>query len=1039
MNILLSLSILLFFFPMFSMDNSTCESIEDYFMLQTQLIILGDQFIKLPDYSYDEKACFIDAIKNKNLDVVKRTIDSQDKHLLVIDLIKYAEDDFFIEVIAQQTELIQDELARKHFLNILEKQEKNFFQEQSNDALIKKLMEHAEIDEIEKLNFSKDFLKDDKCLLRYYENKLLSSDIIELADKKCNALLDKLTSEVEKINRMQFNTGQRELFDKISRLANVVKNLDVHPFEKFLAREMLGHAYKTALSQDLVRTEEIKIQALNNADLFINNLITRGSAFGKGFKDGVFQRAESWIKEPHIVVKDLIVSNAKLIFDFCRMLETVDDEKDFVSMFVPEVAEKHQRDIDLFHQELHGILNTVTNFSTEEWGQTLGALMIDMVALKTAGTVGKSVLNGSALRFANTLDVIESHIPDMKVAKKVVRDIEKLIAPCKYLPAPEGISEALWDHLCFDPSHGGRSLKSAREAIMGLVAEEQMFLEGPLIRDMREKLNGEFFERAGKGRLHDVKHAWSKYFNREHFCRRIKKGLKIVESTIPENLIIDAVDLTNEHLFELINDLKVRLTPDEIKRVIVVMSNENITQLQKLGVNIPLYVPKGEDFRIILPALGGAQRLDALISDENLQAASAQSIESDPFSRLNLHSDFSLQFKNYFDFERIFPINLSNLSKADFINYAYHCNKDLGLRIFPLSQSVYQSQDEILEVESENKKLHEEIMNFNPSNISQVGFKITKPSLAQRLDREELQRSVLIALSIHAYMHDQKIREKIDQKRLYALNLLLKCIKGKDLEETVLARQQILNLRMPGWLGDDTRDFLYDIVPYLFDNNGNVSLDEPLENESTLAMIYNYLESLCVDKEDYEKMWKLLRSKNIQKLNELIDANCKLEPKFKHYEIRSAGFASDIRDLAGFGPASRRTAALQSNFNFDLFKLIQFCKEFDFKEAKKIIEKYNSKLTEKILLEKAFMTYYKRVYDEFGIIKLFVKDPLYYRLSDAHKIKLRNDDHSRNVFNRALILRDKAKKHIALNVNLKYLTEDQIYQLMDGMLKKYLD
>ena len=115
------------------------------------------------------------------------------------------------------------------------------------------------------------------------------------------------------------------------------------------------------------------------------------------------------------------------------------------------------------------------------------------------------------------------------------------------------------------------------EAIVGIAAEEQGLLLGPLRRDPTPA--AEFIDKFGQA--WDVKAAVSRnprgthIFNAEVLIKKMKQ-----EISVGENIILDLRKLENNDLLQLYTAIQNNLTNHEIQRIIVAIPNHILKGLK---------------------------------------------------------------------------------------------------------------------------------------------------------------------------------------------------------------------------------------------------------------------------------------------------------------------------------------------------------------------------------------------------------------------------------------------------------------------------
>ncbi len=184
----------------------------------------------------------------------------------------------------------------------------------------------------------------------------------------------------------------------------------------------------------------------------------------------------------------------------------------------------------------------------------------------------------SILKFDNDRVLIKMHEPE-KLLESTIEAIQKID------------SNPRWKDFRFDPAkNGGCNITSIEEAIAGIAAEEQEFLQN-LVREATGK--GEFIDPAGK--IWDVKTAKSYALNGEHiFNTQGKKEFlasleKSLTKDLNENLIVNISYLIKtEHgaLYDLLRNLP----KSKLERIIIIdainpMNSKTTFELLKyLGV-----------------------------------------------------------------------------------------------------------------------------------------------------------------------------------------------------------------------------------------------------------------------------------------------------------------------------------------------------------------------------------------------------------------------------------------------------------------------
>lgn len=178
---------------------------------------------------------------------------------------------------------------------------------------------------------------------------------------------------------------------------------------------------------------------------------------------------------------------------------------------------------------------------------------LDATTSKIIEVLGNDSMALQKSLLSNKLETLESNI--QQILNEVITVRGSTMTKKEYFKS-----------LMFDPDKGKITVGSIDEALAALNAENQGLLKGPLLRGSNGSDYIDIFNipwdvkkaisRIPKGTMH--------IFNAEQFITNIK-----FEMMLGENIIIDAAPLEPADMLILVKEIKAKMNPDEIGRIII--------------------------------------------------------------------------------------------------------------------------------------------------------------------------------------------------------------------------------------------------------------------------------------------------------------------------------------------------------------------------------------------------------------------------------------------------------------------------------------
>lgn len=247
-------------------------------------------------------------------------------------------------------------------------------------------------------------------------------------------------------------------------------------------------------------------------------------------------------------------------------------------------------------QELHQKMATTVETVSSAVGRKLATMTLEDYVEEGISQVVQAFVLTKLIHTAGKVGAVaQQRLP------KVLNNFKKRVSPVPVATTPEGITlrvledgagktsrkipkgvprasiKEYWESLMRDPAHGNKiTIKSIDEALVGLAAEEQGLLKGPLIRDTTPA--AEFIDRVGQA--WDVKAAVSKapngkyIFNADTLCASIKRDL-----SLGENILLDLTKLEINDFPILLDRIKSNFSQEEIKRIAVALQKTKFGEL----------------------------------------------------------------------------------------------------------------------------------------------------------------------------------------------------------------------------------------------------------------------------------------------------------------------------------------------------------------------------------------------------------------------------------------------------------------------------
>jgi len=268
-----------------------------------------------------------------------------------------------------------------------------------------------------------------------------------------------------------------------------------------------------------------------------------------------------------------------------------------------------------------------------------------------------------------------------------------------------------------------------------------------------------------------------------------------------------------------------------------------------------------------------------------------------------------------------------------------------------------------------------------------------------------------------AYNYFPEIKKLIDNEITMAIFMITKSLKQNFTGQSMVARLNLFNLKISGWIGDAFENFKLDIAQCYFDSDGKLKKDADLDTASKLTA--KFFRSISYDRASYEKYRNHAEKHNLWLLKRCMDEELKSvspDQKIQIYYNRQKEqllYSGFIQVWWGLGYNGITDRIFNNQFNKTFLSCINYCTRDQFPLANQMIQSQKNE-DDKNFLRNIYKHFYVRAYNEQGILRIYERDPfIYHKTLAAALAKVPQDTSIQDRINTILSLRDLMKERLA--------------------------